>query len=198
MLFMSLGASQIGKKHQNNTLVGAETVRHSSTYIILYILFRTLIFPSLLLVLDNAAVISVLICWNENDGRVTNRKWMSVENAGYKVLLDYRRTEKIQRVYDHAIVIHRHNSQWIVRISSTNLHIRRWDNLIIATWLLQRVELYIPCRKQDLYECLFLLVNALIGSWAPSIGILPGKDMRPRKESGHSKSALTGAILCLT
>ena len=133
-----------GNKHQNNTLVGAGTVRHSSTYIILYILFRTLIFSSLLLVLDNAAVISVFICWNENDGHVTNIKWMSVENAGYKVLLDYRRTEKIQRVYDHAIVIHRHNSQWIVRISSTNLHIRRWDVTYkkIATLLLQRVDWY--------------------------------------------------------
>ena len=29
-----------GNKHQNNPLVSAETVRHSSTYIILYVLYE--------------------------------------------------------------------------------------------------------------------------------------------------------------
>ena len=41
LVFISLVASQLGKKHQNDPLVSAETVRHSSTYIILYILTTT-------------------------------------------------------------------------------------------------------------------------------------------------------------
>ena len=36
-VFISLVAAQLGKYNQNNPLVSAQTVRHSSTYIILYI-----------------------------------------------------------------------------------------------------------------------------------------------------------------